>query len=333
MERRRWLATALLIILMGKAPAYTAEQYMQDVLSGEQVACKYVRLAVERQLRDLARQETKAFPYYFDAEQAKRVIDFKQELRCAEGEWAGERLRLSPWQQFKDWCIFGWRRTADGCRRFTRAYIEVARGNGKTTDGAATALYVYYADRPRDAGAQVYCVGPKKVQGKIAWKAAAAMIDAHPDLEGDAQFYKRQTNEPVVVRLSDPMAVMTVWGKDAETQDGFNPSMSLVDEAHLLKTNDVIEILESGKGKRRQPLTLVITTAGFDLSVPCYAEERSLTVQILERTLDPAPEHFWGIIYTLDKDDDWTDPEVWVKANPNLGVTFYRNQLEERGSL
>lgn len=329
MERRRWCAIAL-VLLMGSGPIYTAEQYMEDVLSGKQVACRYVKLAVERQLRDLARQETKAFPYYFDPEMAKRVIAFKQQLRCAEGEWAGERLRLLPWQQFKDWCIFGWRRVADGYRRFTRVYIEIARGNGKTTDGGATALYMFYADRPHEAGPQVYCVGPKKVQGKIAWKAASAMVKKHRVLNDDAQFFKENTNEPFIVRLSDPMAVMTVWGKDAETQDGFNPSFSLVDEAHLFKTNEALEVLESGKGKRRQPMTMMITTAGFDLSLPCYTEERHLTVQVLERTLDPAPEHFWGIIFTLDEGDDWTNPDVWVKANPSLGVTLYRNQLEER---
>lgn len=138
--RPRWIFLLLFLLLI-PMPEYTAEQYIDDVVSGRQVVCKWTRLAVERHLRDLDRIGNPDFPYYFDEVQAKRVINFKQELRHTKGEWANPRkhdtrIRLEPWQQFKDWVLFGWRREG-GYRRFTKAYITVGRKNGKTVDAAA----------------------------------------------------------------------------------------------------------------------------------------------------------------------------------------------------
>ena len=90
--------------------------------------------------------------------------------------------------------LFGWRRTEGGYRRFRKSYIEVAKKNTKTTDAASTALFVFYAERPRDWGPQVYCLGPKKEQGKIAWDIAAAMVKAHPILNARSRFFKENTN-------------------------------------------------------------------------------------------------------------------------------------------
>ena len=332
--RHRW---RLLLIILGAllvAEGFAAEQYMQDVLSGKQTACRYVRLAVERHVRDLARVERKDpdFPYYFDPEKAERAITFKQELRLIDGPYKGAKLSVPPWLQFKDWMLFGWRRIDGGFRRFRKAYIEVARKNIKTTDAASTALYVYFLDRPRDWGPQVYCLGPKKEQGKISWEIAAAMAKTQPALAKIARFYKENTNEPRMLIQTDPRAVMTVWGKDAATQDGFSPSLALVDEAHLYPGNEAMEVIESGTGARLQPLTYIITTAGFDLESPCYTEERKLAVEILEQTVDPVPEHIFAVIYTLDEGDDFTDEAMWPKANPSLDVlpTPRRDFLRER---
>ena len=331
--RHKWRALLLAIgmLLMVEA-TFDAEQYMQDVLSGKQVACRYVRLAVERHQRDLERVGTTDFPYYFEAKEAQRAITFKRALKLIDGPYKGAQLVLPPWLQFKDWMLFGWRRVDGGFRRFRKAYIEVARKNIKTTDAASTALYVYFVDRPRDWGPQVYCLGPKKEQGKICWEIAAAMVRAHPSLAKNASFYKENTNEPRMLLRKDSRAVMTVWGKDAAKQDGFSPSVALIDEAHLYPGHEAMEVIESGTGARLQPLTYIITTAGFDLESPCYTEERKLAVEILEQTVDPVPEHVFALIYTLDEGDDFTNEMVWPKANPSLDIlpTPRRDFLKER---
>jgi len=318
---RKWLA--LLILLLGTlfmAEAYAAERYIRDVMGGKQVVCRYTRLAVERHLRDLERQNIKEFPYYFDPAQAKRVIEFKRQLKLVEGEYAGARVTVPPWLQFKDWMLFGWRRVDGGYRRFRKAYITVGRKNTKTSDAAETLLYVFYAELPHERGPQAYCVGPQKVQGKLCWTIAAEMVKAQPVLKSRARFFKENTNEPVMNLLTDSMAVMTVWGKDAKTKDGFGPSIAVVDEAHLYPGNEAMEVIESGMGARPQPLTYIITSAGFDMESPCYTEEHKLAVEILEQTIDPIPEHVFALIYTLDEGDDFTDERVWPKANPSLHV-------------
>ena len=203
----------LVLATMTARPAYTAEQYIEDVLNERIPVCKYVRLAVERHLNDLERVGNDPdFPYYFDPHQAQRAIDFKQQLRHTQGEFANPRLHdthllLEPWQQFKDWVLFGWR-NLDGTRRFTKAYIEVARKNGKTTDAAATANYCFFADRPREMGPEVYCVGPKKDQGKISWEEAKRQIEKHPVLKKRSKVYKQNS---VIISHTDSAAKMTVW--------------------------------------------------------------------------------------------------------------------------
>lgn len=329
MRGRLWLISVLVVLMLSSA--YTAEAYIQDVLAGRQVTGQLVRQAVQRHVEDLKRVGSPEFPYHFDEVQARRVIDFKQQLRHIKGEWANPRqhdtrIRLEPWQQFKDWVLFGWRR-ADGTRRFRKSYVEVARKNGKTTDAAATAVYVYMADRPQEMGSEIYCVATKKDQAKIAWTDAKLMIERHPVLSSRTRTYKQNST---VIRHDDPAAVLTIWGKDSDTQDGFNPAFVVVDEAHAYPDNSMIEVIESGMGSRQQPLIYIITTAGLDIRSSVYQEERALAIQVLERSLDPVPEDFFALIYTLDEGDDWTDPAVWIKANPNLGVSVSHEYIEAR---
>ena len=336
-EHARSLCFLLIVAagLLMSVPAYTAQSYIRDVLSGRQVVCKLTRLAVERHVADLKRVQAKdpTFPYYFDAAHAKRVIDFKQQLRHTKGEWADPRkhdtrIHLEPWQQFIDWVLFGWRR-ADGYRRFSKAYIEVARKNGKTTNAAATALYCFAVDRPKEAGPEVYCVATKRDQARISWDEAQRQIDRDPFLKAKVRTYK-QTSTLVIPGTASRMRPL---GQDSDTEDGLNPHFALVDEYHAHPDNSMLEVMASGMGARKQPMTYIITTAGFDKNCACYQEERELAVQILEHTIEPVPESYFAVIYTLDPEDDWTVEANWVKANPNLGVSVNFEYLRERVDL
>lgn len=324
-----------IIVLVTAMNTYSAQKYIDDVLSGRQVVCKYVRLAVERHRKDLKRAKSgdPEFPYYFDEEQAKRVIDFKHQLRHTKGEWANPRkhdtrIRLEPWQQFKDWVLFGWRREG-GYRRFTRAYIEVGRKNGKTTDAAATANYCFLMDRPHEIGPEIYCVATKKDQAKYAWEDAERQIQKQSFLRKLIRTYKQGST----IIIPGTASKFKPLGKDSHTEDALNPHFVLVDEYHAHRDNSMVEVMESALGAREQPLIYIITTAGFDKNSACYQEERSLAVQILERSIDPIPDNYFCLIYTLDEEDDWTDPGVWIKANPNLGVSIRWEYLEKRIQL
>ena len=322
------LFVAVILVIMAQ-PIFTAEDYIDDVLKNRITVCKYTRLAVERHVNDLKRSETEDFPYRFNPEKAKRKIIFTQELRHTKGEWASrkQKLFLEPWQQFKDWCVYGWEEKDTGYRRFRKVYIEEARKNGKTTDAAAAANYALLADK--ESGAEVYCIATKKDQAKIGWSEAERQIQKHPLLKQRTRTYKMNST----VIIPGTASLMRPLGKDSDTEDGQNPHFVLVDEYHAHQTNEMISVMESGMGARTQPMIYIITTAGFDKNGPCYQEERQLVIDILEKNLDPVPEHIFGIIYTLDDNDDWTDENVWVKANPNIGVSiswdYLRKQVSE----
>jgi len=309
-----------------------ALQYIDDVMSGHQVACKWVRLAVERHFRDLKRAESgdQDFPYYFDEAQAKRIIDFTQLLRHTQGEWANPRLhnpqiRLEPWQQFIDWVLFGWRKKEGAYRRFTKSYIEVGRKNGKTVMAAATGNYCFLVDSPREIGPEVFHVATKKEQARDKpWKEAMLQIKKYPFLKSKTRIY---TGNSTVV-IPGTAAFMRPLGRDSSTEDAWNPHFVLVDEYHAHPDNAMLAVMQSGTITRKQPLVYIITTAGFDKNSPCYQEEHTIAEQVLERRINPVLEHIFYIIYTLDEKDDWTDPKVWIKANPNLGVSIGQEELE-----
>ena len=316
---------ALVLCFMAET-AFTAEQYIYDITHDKITVCKFVKLTVERHLSDLKRVGKPDFPYYFDAGKAKRKIAFSQELRHTKGEWARrkQKLKLEPWQQFIDWVVYGWRCNDTGLRRFSKVYIEVARKNGKTTSAATNANYAFMADG--EEGPEVYCVATKKDQAKIAWEEAERQLQKQPVLKSRVKTYKNNST----VTIPGTAAKMTILGKDSEKDDGLNPSFGLIDEYHAHPTNEMVDILDSGMGSREQPIIWIITTSGFDKNKPCYQEERTLIVDILEKNIDPVPENIFGIIFTLDKGDDWTDPNVWIKANPNLGVSVKHGYLEKR---
>jgi phage terminase large subunit-like protein len=334
-ERRRLaLLFILLVVAVSRVSAaqYTANQYIRDVQSGKQVACKWVKLAVQRHVDDLKRAKKKlqAFPFYYDEQEAHRAIDFVQELRHTQGEWANPklhdtRLHLEPWQQFITSMVFGWRRSEDGCRRFAHVYEELARKNGKTFRVATYLIYCTAADSPIETGAEAYCIATKKDQARKAWSTVREMIETNPDLKAVFRTYKQHST----IVLEGTATQIRLMGKDSRTEDGMNPSFVLVDEYHAHPDHGMLHVMESAIGARKQPLTYIITTAGFDKSSVCHEEEHMLVERILERSIDPIPEHVFGIIYTLDEGDDWTDRKVWIKANPNLGVSVYPDALEK----
>ena len=304
----------------------TARQYIKDVTSGKVTTCNWVKLAVKRHLDDLERSKDPSFPYYFDEKSAIRKITFSQDQRHIKGEWAKQRLKLTlePWQQFIDWCLFGWKRKTTHTRRFTKAYIEVARKNGKTLMAATTANFCLFADG--EEGAEVYFCATKRDQAKIAWSDAHAQIQKNPILKNKTSTFKMSST----VTLAGTSSFMRPVGQDSDTEDGLNPHFVLVDEYHAHRSSDLINVMEDGMGSRTQPLLYIITTAGYDKNSPCHTEERTMITGMLDGTLDPKPEHVFGVIYSLDEGDDWTDQKVWVKANPNLGVSVYPEFLKSQ---
>lgn len=304
-----------------KEALHPAEQYAQDVINGKIVACKWVRLACERHVHDLEHGHERGL--YFDVDAAEYVLHFIGMLRHSKGKWGrgrGEFIRLEPWQQFIIWVAFGWMR-ADGMRRFRVLYEEVARKNGKSTKGAGLGLFLAFADN--EPGAEVYSAATKRDQARIVHKEAIRMVRKNPGLKKYIKVYKDNLNLERTASKYEPL------GADSDSTDGLNVHGVVADELHAWKSREMWDVLETATGSREQPMIIAITTAGMDRRSVCY-EKHEYTRKVLEGWKDGSFEDdtWFGIIFTLDDGDDWRDESVWIKANPNLGVSKYLEDLQ-----
>jgi phage terminase large subunit-like protein len=295
-----------------------ANQYIADVLAGKIPACQWVRMACERQKRDLAR---KRFAYRFDDEKAEDICWFIENLYHVKGEWAKQRLAidLEPWQAFVLTTTFGWVHKKTGLRRFRTVYLEVPRKNSKSTIASGVGLYMLGKDG--EAGAEVYSAAVTRDQAKIVWQDAKSMVQKDSELQKHLGI---DATAHTILQLGSGSKFVPL-SSDSSSLEGLNIHCAIIDELHAHKTREVYDVLEVATGSRSQPLIWCVTTAGSNRSGICY-EVRTYATKILQRV--SSDETFFGIIYTLDDGDDWTAPETWQKANPNYGVSIYPDDFE-----
>ena len=290
------------------APSFTYLQYIDDVLSGKIPTCKKVRQAVQRHVNDIKKSEEGISPFYFDHKKAQQAILFFHQLVHTKGKLAGQKLKTEPWQQFIIAEIYGWRRRDNHKRRFRRAYIQVARKNGKSFLASGVALY----DLLTEPGAEVVSAATKKDQAKIVFDDAKKTVQYSPDL--------KKYIKPLAHSLTCGDGSMKPLASDSNTLDGLNPSCAIIDEYHAHKTDELLAVIETGMRARSQPLMFIITTAGNDKNVPCY-EEYEKVGKLLSGAKGYENEEYFCIVYELEKGDDWKNENNWYKANPNLGVS------------
>lgn len=304
---------------MSKFPAADqATKFAKDVLSGKIPCCKYIQLACQRHFDDLQRAKTRHFPYKFDRAEVQRRCDFIELLPHTKGEWAFKRqlLTLEPWQKFGIAMTFGWKRKADGFRRFRESYWEVNRKNGKSVIGSGIGLSCFVQDR--EFGAEVYSGATTEKQAWEVFRPARLMVKRSPMLMEAAGI---EVNASNLNRPADGGRFEPIIGNPG---DGASPSCSLVDEYHEHDSDALYTTMLTGMGARKQPLMLIITTAGANIEGPCYDKRREV-IEMLEGHVDN--EELFGWIWTIDDGDDWKSPEVLAKANPNIGVSVYREYL------
>lgn len=302
---------------MADHPA-VALAYCTDVLSGEIPACQWVQRACRRHVDDLGRQEDPAFPYRFDPGRANVVCEFLELLPHTKGEWLTrhELLRLEPWQVFITCTVFGWVRKADGLRRYREVYIEVPRKNGKSQWSAAVGLYMLACDR--EGAAEVYSGATNEKQ---AWEVFRPALFMARHTEGlRRRFGVKHSATSVYIEATGARFVPIVGNPG----DGPSPHLAIVDEFHEHPSPAQYDSHKTGMGARSQPLMWVITTAGVDLAGPCY-DKRNQVQKVLEGTIEN--DELFGIVYTLDPEDDWKEFSNWKKANPNYGVSVREDYL------
>ena len=247
------------------------------------------------------------------------AVTFIEELEHTIGKHSGSKFKLELWQHFIVANLFGFVKP-DGLRRFTRAYVEVPRKNGKSTFSNAIMLYGLLADG--EEGAQVYSAATKLDQAMMVFSEGARVCRKLDWIDEAVNVYNSVNNR----RINYGESVYRPLEWNPGKQDGLNTHMAVIDEYHAHPNDELYNVIRNSMGARSQPLLFVITTAGFNRESACY-RHRNYCAKMLEGGIND--DALFSVIYTLDSEDDWKDKKNWIKANPNWGVSVNPRQLEE----
>jgi phage terminase large subunit-like protein len=307
-------------------------QYCNDAISGEIVSCKKHKWACQRFLNDLARQNTKDFPYKFDEDRANKFLKWMTFFKHTKGPLEGEYKIPVDIEKFVFGNIYGWVHTKTEYRRFRKAYWQVARKNAKSQDLAILGLYELAAFG--EPSSEVYVAATKKEQANFVWEEADTIYRKCKFLDG-----KIKTAYGIIRHLKSSSKFQRLTKDDKKKGDGSNPQCLILDEYHAHETTEYYDVGTSGMKARKQPLSIIITTAGFELNNPCYREEYKYISEILNPDLPVENDRYFAMVNELDKDDegnlidDVKDEAVWPKANPivtltDVGLESIRDELK-----
>ena len=283
-------------------------EYALNVVSGKVASGELHRLACQRHLNDLKRQKSDDFPYYYNPDKATEIIDYAETLTIAEGTQP-RPVRLIDSQAFDLGATFGWFKVANDKRRFRRRYKSMARQNGKTFENGIMGTYIagfggYYYGK-------LFTVATKKRQARLAWEEMSKFITIDPDL---GEYFNVKDYKSTIDAL-ETFCTIEALSKEAGLDDGFRAIYASIDEIHQHKDNKIYKALYNGTRALDETLISMITTRGDDLNSFCK-EIDDYAIKVL-RGLATA-EDFFIDIYSLDKGDDYFNPDNWSKANPFL---------------
>lgn len=292
--------------------AIATEEYVLAVIQKVVPAGQWVRKAAKRHLADLERVSDPDYRYEFDEKKGSHVCEFIECLPHVKGRWASrnEKVKLQPWQCFLVMSIFGWVRKKDGLRRFRSAYLCIPRKNGKSLIAAGIGLYMLLSDN--EFGAEVYSGATTERQAWEVFGPARLMLQRSPEFAGELGV------EVLAKILTVPFNGSKFQPVVGNPGDGPSPSCAIIDEFHEHDTPILHDTMETGMGAREQPLMLVITTAGYNIAGPCH-EKQDEVCKILDGVFEN--ESQFGCIFGIDPEDDWADPKVLIKANPNYDIS------------
>lgn len=290
-----------------------ATAYAKAVKAVKISAGPWVRLACERHLRDL--KERKKSGLVWNLDRAEKAIDFFSEVLILED---GRPFKLEPYQCFIVGSLFGWY-GVDGFRRFRTAYVEMGKGSGKSPLAAGVCLYGLIADG--EPAAEVYSAATTQDQARIVWRDADRMVEQSTEL-GEAVH-----RGAACLSYGSPESVFRPVSSEHRGLDGKRVHIAAVDELHEHPSALVVDKIRAGTKGRRNALIFEITNSGWDRHSVCW-DHHEYSLKVLQKVIDN--EAWFSYVCALDEKDDWKDQDVWLKANPGLGITIPINYLKEQ---
>lgn len=284
-------------------------QYARDCLADRIPSGKKHKWACTRFLHDLERVGTKGFPYAWDEEKAGKIVKWFSYLRHSKGELAGQPIQLTTWQKFFLCQLYGWRQNETGYKRFKKSFVEVGRKNAKSQMEAGVALNEISEQATRNGEVyEYYTAGVKRQQSKIIFNECKLM------LRGSPLKSKFKITRDVIEHKKTGSFLLPLSKEDGRSGDGTNPAGLILDEYHQHPTTDFYDL---GLGAAtKEPLLMIITTAGKDLTCPCYVEEYTYCSKVLDPNIDIDNDEYFIDICEADESDDPDDVRTLQKANP-----------------
>ena len=281
------------------------KEYYRRIKSGDIITSRRVKAVYERLVKEMGDD---SIPYYFDEETGERPIAFIETF-CKQSQGTiGAPLKLELFQKAFIQLLFGWLEKDTGYRRFRETLFLCGRKNGKSTLLSGIALYMLVADY--EGAAEIYSVATKKDQAKKVLTEAVNMIKQSPELRA---VLKKRRND---VYFPATSSIFEALASDSNTLDGLNSHAVIIDELHAIRDRNLYEVMKQSTSSRRQPLVVMITTAGT-VRECIFDNMYELACDIADgKKKDDA---FLPILYEIDSRDEWTNPQMWIKANPGLG--------------
>lgn len=291
-------------------------EYFEKIKSGEYVVSNRVYKQYEKMVNDIYNSDK----YIFDEERALRPIKFIETFcKHSKGEWAGKPVILELFQKAYISALFGFIDKETNLRRYKESMFYVARKNGKSTMLSGIAAYMMIADN--EAGAEIYSCATKKDQAKLVFDETLNMINQSPYLSKHIKKRKSDLYFPLTMSKFQPL------GKNSDTLDGLNAHCVIIDELHGVKDRNLYEVMKQSQSARRQPLLIMITTAGT-VRECIFDDIYEYSCNIVDGTFED--DTFLPIIYELDKKEEWLDERCWSKSNPSLGAIKKLDDLKRK---
>ncbi|WP_434292013.1 terminase large subunit [Clostridium botulinum] len=284
------------------------------------ISCEKHKWACQRFLNDMEKLgNDKDYIYYWDEEEAQKIVKWFTYLRHSKGELAGQPIILTIWQKFFICQIYGWRRNDNKRRRFKKSFIECARKQAKSQMESGIALYELACGSTRnDEIYEICCAGIKRKQSKVVFEEAKLM------LKGSPLSTKFKCTRDYIMHIKTGSIMIALSKEDGTKNDGGNMALFILDEYHQHTTDDFYTMASYGQATK-EPLLMIITTAGVDLNSPCYTQEYKYCSEILNPNIDVENDTYFIDILELDKKDDIHNKRNWWKANP-LRMTYKAGQ-------
>ena len=291
------------------------KKYAENCISGEIISCKKHKWACERFLKDAEQFENNPdYQFYWSEESAQNIVDWFALLRHSKGVLAGQPIILTDWQKFRICQLYGWRRKKNGYRRFKKSFTEVARKNAKSQEEAGIALYeISVTATKNNEVCEEYTAGVKRDQSKIVFNEAELMLRGSPLRQ------KFDIKRDEIKHAKTGSFIKALSKEDGKSGDGTNPAGLIIDEYHQHPTTEFYDL---GLGSNtKEPLLMIITTAGVDLTYPCYVTEYTYCSKVLDPNVDVENEEYLIDICEMDEEDyrnldNLENEELWKKANP-----------------